>query len=206
MIRTPAELVQNWAQFHSLGFTYFRGVIDCALVGELAEEANNSLTWAQRPDDGWREKFGSRVRETPAFQTTGRVARKLKVLQSAFLPLLRSVTGKFLSPTYAWYNHYYKTDGIWLHIDADESDVSLLTTIKGKVGPLHLHPKWRMYSQEKLDSLYLSEDWNSDCGTKVYYDIGDILINQGKYIPHHRPGTDIKSLCTVAALHYKFDF
>ena len=195
---------QERVQFRQMGFVLIRGLLGPCLSSALEREAIASVEQAKVPRDGWTTELRKRERETPARQTARRPAKVLAQLQAALVPLLRTLTGQLLAPSYAWYNYYEGTDGIWLHVDPQESDLSVLTTVLGEVGPLHLHPELKGQSQDQLDTYYQGVDWDPDSGVPVCYPRDGILVSRGQVIPHHRSGKPIVRRCAVAAMHYAF--
>ncbi|MFG2987454.1 hypothetical protein ACGFYQ_40640 [Streptomyces sp. NPDC048258] len=139
----------------------------------------------------------------PPPQATAAEAPLLSWLQFALLPTARALTGQVLVPICGWYNFYPVNDGIWLHVDVDDSDLVILATALGEVGPLHLHPQLQGLNQAELDVVYEAPSWNDTSGTPVAYPPLGIVAHRGRMVPHHRPGRPVRSPSAVAALHFK---
>ena len=111
------------------GYAVMNDVWSQAQAGLLAKEAAALLF-------GRPERCGA----GPPQQATASDAPVLASLQFALLPTVRAMTGQLLVPSYGWYNFYSTDDGIWLHIDIEDSDLAILSTAFGETGPLHIHP------------------------------------------------------------------
>ena len=83
-----------------------------------------------------------------------------------------------------------------------KSDISVLISVLGEVGPLHFHPELEAQKQNQLDAYYQGADWNPNSGIPLTYPYDGILVNRGHRIPHHRTGKPISQRCVVAAMHY----
>jgi hypothetical protein len=108
-----------------------------------------------------------------------------------------------LLPAYAVYNYYEHDDGVWLHVDADECEVTLLAAVLGEVGPLHVHPELRGTDLETCEVLERSPGWDDASGVRVPYPRLGVLAMRGRLLPHHRPPTPMTTVGAVAALHYR---
>jgi hypothetical protein len=135
-------------------------------------------------------------------QATAADAPLLAQLHFSLMPVARALTGQLLVPSYGWYNYYPHDDGIWLHTDVDGSDLAMLATVVGTVGPLHLRFELQGASQEELDAIQTDPGWDENSGVRVAYPALGVLAHRGRNIPHHRPGRVIPSMSVVAALHY----
>ncbi|MFI6150680.1 hypothetical protein [Streptomyces sp. NPDC051109] len=123
-------------------------------------------------------------------------------LHFALVPLARALTGRLLVPSYGWYNFYPSDDAIWLHVDVEKSDLAILATALGSVGPLHLHPELAGQTQAELDRLQAGPSWDADSGCRVAYPRHGVLALRGRSVPHHRPGRPLPTLGAVVALHF----
>ena len=192
------------AQFRKIGFAAIRGLIKASLSSALEQDAIASVSQDKVSHDDWMTNLEKHAPETTAYQSAKR-SRSTNVLlqyQAALLPLLRTLTGYLLVPSDSWYIYYEKTDEIGLHVDPEESDISVLTSVLGEVGPLHLHPDLEGQNQNQLNSYYKGVGWNPIGGIPLSYPCDGILINRGHRIPHHRAGKPISQRCAVATLHY----
>lgn len=130
------------------------------------------------------------------------LAPLLAHLHLSLVPFARALTGQMLVPAHAWYNFYESNDGLWLHVDADGSELVFLTTVLGNVGPLHLHPDLRGKTQDELETLQKDTKWRPESGVPLNYPWLGLLAHRGHLVPHHRPGKSVSEPCAVAALHY----
>ncbi|MFI8823859.1 hypothetical protein [Streptomyces sp. NPDC053431] len=135
-------------------------------------------------------------------QATASDAPLLTRLHFALVPLARALTGRLLVPSYGWYNFYPGDDGIWLHVDVERSDLAILATALGGVGPLHIHPELAGSTQAELDRLQAGPSWDADSGRRIAYPRRGVLALRGRSVPHHRPGRPLSALGAVAALHF----
>lgn len=175
------------------GYVVIGGLWTHLLAESLEAEAAALLPAAQ--DREWQAG--------PPKQATASEAPLLAQLHLSLVPLARAVSGKLLVPTCGWYNFYPFEDGIWLHVDVVDSDLVILTTVLGVVGPLHLHPDLADMSQDQLDVVQNGGEWDPNCGVPVDYPRFGIVAHRGRKIPHHRPGRRLTAPAAVAALHYK---
>ncbi|MBI0414433.1 MAG: hypothetical protein ITD42_02565 [Nitrosospira sp.] len=192
------------AQLRKIGFVKISGLIKTGLSSVLEQDAIASVEKSRLVGDGQMTSLEKNAQKTTSYQFARR-SRSTNVLmqfQISLLPLLRTLTGNILVPSDSWYIYYEKTDEISLHVDPKESDISVLISVLGEVGPLHLHPELEGQDQNQLDSYYQGADWNPIGGIPLKYPCDGIIINRGHKIPHHRAGKPISQLCAVAALHY----
>ena len=122
--------LKKGAQFRKLGFVAIRGLIKSSLSSALKQDAIASASYLEK-----------HAPETTAYQSAKQSRSTVVLLkfQAALLPLLRTLTGYQLVPSDSWYIYYEETDEIGLHVDPEESDITVLTSVLGEVGPLHLH-------------------------------------------------------------------
>jgi hypothetical protein len=135
-------------------------------------------------------------------QATSSDAPLLTRLHFALVPLARALTGRLLVPSYGWYNFYPRDDAIWLHVDVEKSDLAIVATALGGVGPLHVHPELAGRTQAELDRLQTGPSWDADSGCRIAYPRRGVLALRGRSVPHHRPGRPLATLGAVAALHF----
>ena len=196
------------AQLRKIGFVKISGLIKFSLASALEQDAIASVEKSRLVCDSWMTNLEKNTQETTSYQSARRSqpTNVLMQFQIALLPLLRTLTGNMLVPSDSWYIYYEGTDGISLHVDPKNSDISVLTSVLGEVGPLHLHPDLEGQNQNQLDSYYQGADWNPIGGIPLRYPSDGIIINRGHRIPHHRAGKPISQLCAVATLHYTIQF
>ncbi|MFD7258850.1 hypothetical protein [Streptomyces sp. NPDC059874] len=135
-------------------------------------------------------------------QATASDGPLLTQLHFALVPLARALTSRLLVPSYGWYNFYPSDDAIWLHVDVEKSDLAILATALGDVGPLHVHPELAGRNQAELDRLQTGPSWDADSGCRIAYPRHGVLALRGRSVPHHRPGRPLPTLGAVAALHF----
>lgn len=170
---------------------------DGALGEALEDEARLVTRTRRRPGPGTAQRAG------PRGQVVVGHAPILARFQSSLVPVLRGLTGRMLVPVHAWYNRYERDDGIWLHVDVDESEIVALATVVGRVGALHVHPDLRGLDQDRLDAVRGADGWRDDCGVRLAYPPCGVLVQRGREIPHHRPSKPLSEPAVVAALHYR---
>jgi len=193
------------SQFRKTGFVAIHSLIKAELSATLEQDAIASS--AQNigiPDSRNTISLEKHTTETAVYKSTKRLQsiNVLPQLQNELLPLLRVLTGHLLEPLNSWYIYYEGTDGISLHIDPEKSDISVLISVLGEVGPLHFHPELEAQNQHQLDAYYQGANWNPNSGIPFTYPYDGILVNRGHRIPHHRTGRPISERCAVATMHY----
>lgn len=192
------------AQFRKTGFVAVHSLIKASLHSELEQDAILSAKQDLVIQDSQMTNLDNHISETKVYQFTKRSpsANILPQLQNALLPFLRVLTGYQLVPQNSWYIYYEGTDGILLHIDPEKSDISVLISVLGKVGPVHFHPELEAQEQKQLDAYYQRTDWQPNSGIPLVYPYDGVLINRGNRIPHHREGKPISQRCAVATIHF----
>ena len=196
--------LKKGAQFRKTGSVAIQQLIKASLASLLEQDAIASREQEIEILDSKMASLEQNTPETKIYQSTKR-SQSISVLphlQNKLLPLLRVLTGHPLVPLNSWYIYYERTDGIVLHADPEKSDISVLISVLGKVGPLHFHPELESQNQNQLDAYYHGKNWKPDSGSPLAYPCDGILINRGHRIPHHRTGKSIFQCCAVAALHY----
>ncbi len=196
--------LKKGAQFRKIGFVAISGLIKSNFSFALKQDAIASAVQDEAIRDDWMENLKKQSSEITAYQSAMRSLSTsiLPQFQTALLPLLRTLTGHLLVPSKSWYIYYEGTDEIRPHVDSEENDISVLTSVLGEVGPLHFYPDLKGQNQNQLDNYYQSEDWNPIGGIPLSYPYDGILINQGHKIPHHRVGKPISQRCAVAVMNY----
>ncbi|MFF6772314.1 hypothetical protein ACFY8W_01980 [Streptomyces sp. NPDC012637] len=174
------------------GCATFGGLWDSATAEALAGEAAALFPAAE----------ATARRAGGLIQATASDAPLLTRLHFALVPLARALTGRLLVPSYGWYNFYPSDDAIWLHVDVEKSDLAILGTVSGGVGPLHIHPELAGRTQAELDRLQTGPSWDADSGCRTAYPRRGVLALRGRSVPHHRPGRPLTTLGAVAALHF----
>ena len=192
------------AQLRKIGFVKISGLMKYSVNSALEQDAVASVEKSGLVRDSRVRHLRKNTQETTSYQSARRSqpTNVLMQFQITLLPLLRILTGKVLVPSDSWYIYYEGTDEISLHVDPKESDISVLISVLGEVGPLHFHPDLEGQSGDQLDSYYKGMDWNPISGVPLRYPCDGIIINRGHRIPHHRAGKSISQLCAVATLHY----
>ena len=196
--------LKKGAQFRKMGFVAIQGLIKASLSSALEKDAIASIEQDKEILDSRMTSLENNTPETRIYQSTKRSEsiNVLPQLQNALLPLLKVLTGHLLVPLNSWYIYYERTDEILLHADPEKSDISVLISVLGQVGPLHFHPELESQNQNQLDDYYQGPNWSPNSGSSLIYPYDGILINRGHRIPHHRAGKPIPQRSAVAALHY----
>ena len=193
-------------QFVRQGFVQIERVWSASFAEGLSGEAHHLASKLRLPQVGKRRSSSLDVRPAPSLRPTADLAPYLARFHFSLVPLARALTGRMLIPAYAWYNYYASNDAIWLHVDVDGSELALLTTAVGEIGPLHFHPELREATQEELDAIQSAANWDPDSGRSLAYPPLGLLALRGDVVPHHRPGKAIFEPAVVAALHYRSIF
>jgi len=191
-IKLPAVTPGHAEDLARQGFVTFSKLWSATIAEGIAQEAAALFPTAELT-----------VRRTGApVQATASDAPLLAQLQFALVPLARALTGQLLVPAYGWYNFYPTDDAIWLHVDVEKSDLAILATALGAVGPLHLHPELAGMTQTELDQRQGDPSWNEYSGDQIGYPERGVLALRGRKLPHHRPGHPLPAPGAVAAMHY----
>lgn len=189
-------------QFISNGYVQLEELWRPDFAESLSNEARLVMLSANLPDvEGFKAGAGQGRAKLSTYNTMTLVPI-LKHLHFSQLPLVRALTGRLLVPAHAWYNFYLNDDSIWLHIDIQGSELVLLTTVFGDVGPLYLHPELQGKSQDELNAIQNDPKWEDKSGQPMAYPRHGLLAVNGNVIPHHRPGLSLPQPAAVAALHY----
>ncbi|GAA3070574.1 hypothetical protein GCM10020000_63880 [Streptomyces olivoverticillatus] len=143
------------------------------------------------------------TRRLPRRATPAASGPLLAQVHLALTGTARALTGRLLVPTFAAYGYYEGDDEVFLHIDTEQCDLTLLTTAFGAVGPLHLHPGLVGATMERLGQLESDPEWDRTAGTRISYPPTGVTALDGHVLPHHRPGRPAPGVQAVAALCYR---
>jgi len=171
-------------------------------VGDaLAEEAGRLFPTAVVPSAGPRTPVAA-LRRTGA-STPAAGGPVLEELHTALASLVRALSGRMLVPSFAVYGYFPEEDGVVLHLDTDATDIVLLTTALGEVGPLVLHPDLEAQTPRQLGDRESDPRWDPGGGVPLSYPSLGVAALRGARIPHGRPSRPVATLSAVAALHYR---
>jgi len=189
-------------RFRADGFVRLDGLWSDALADALEAEAlarEAAALWpasAPGPDS-----VRSRHR-APARQVTVDAAPLLAGLHGALARLARVLSTRVVAPSVGNYGYYEDDDACYLHVDVNDADVTFLTTVAGRIGPLHLHPELVGRAPAELHALEADPRWDRQSGQRLAYPRHGVAAIRGRDLPHHRPGTSVTGPTIVAALQY----
>lgn len=183
-------------------YVQLNGFLSASFAETLSSEARCVLSVMRGPEPGQSRAPIKQSLTALSNQTTVVLAPLLAHLHLSLVPLVRALTGRVFVPAHAWYNFYVSNDGMRLHIDTEGSELVLLTTALGDIGPLHLHPELRGRTQDELEAIQSDRNWKPESGVMMDYPRLGLLAHRGYMVPHHRPGRPVSEPCAVAALHY----
>jgi hypothetical protein len=183
-------------------YVQLKELLSASFAEALSSEARGVLSAMHSPEPGQSQATIEKGLTAPSSEATVVLAPLLVHLHLSLVPLVRALTGRVLVPAHAWYNFYVSDDGMWLHVDTEGSELVLLTTALGDVGPLHLHPELRGRTQDELEAIQRDPKWKPESGVPMDYPRLGFLAHRGHVVPHHRPGWPVSEPCAVAALHY----
>lgn len=193
-------------KFMRRGYVHIEELWSTDFAEAFSREARGILAGPNRPESVSSRPRCEQRRTAPSRQIKASNSTPhapfLAQLHFSLVPLARALTGRMLVPAHAWYNCYTTHDGLLLHVDTEGSELALLTTALGDVGPLHLHPELRGKTQDELEAVQMDPNWDLNSGVAVAYPRLGLLAHRGNMIPHHRPETPIQCPSAVAALHY----
>jgi hypothetical protein len=138
----------------------------------------------------------------PARQVTVDAAPVLAALHGALGRLARVLSARVVVPSVGNYGYYEDDDACYLHVDVDDADVTFLTAVAGRIGPLHLHPELVGRTPAELHALEADPGWDRQSGTRLSYPRHGVAAIRGRQLPHHRPGVPVTGPTIVAALQY----
>ncbi|GHF40717.1 hypothetical protein GCM10010218_22650 [Streptomyces mashuensis] len=194
---TPAER-RDWAAH---GHVALPGLWGPGLARDLAAECRARHAAAGVPRGGPRTPVSAR--RAPRRATPAAGGPLLARIHLELTGPARALTGRLLVPTFAAYGYYEHDDEVFLHIDTELCELTLLTTAAGRVGPLHLHPGLTGASMAELGALESDPAWDRAGGTPVTYPATGVTALDGRRLPHHRPGRPTGELSAVAAFCYR---
>jgi len=184
------------------GFARFDGLWDQEYADRLSAEARALMAGAVPPPSRKPRPPVVAARPEPSSEVTTAAAPLLAELHDSLVPLARALTGRLMVAAWAVYIYYETDDAVWLHVDTEDCELTLLTTVVGDIGPLHLHPDLWGATQDELDALEASDSWFEQRGIAEPYPTLGVLAHRGNHVPHHRPHRRIAEPGAVAAMHY----
>jgi len=198
----PRPLQLSERLFFSVhGYLHLDGLWTERFSQALHDEALARYTFAEVPQAGPRTPVPEdRLARRPTPAATGELLTRLHV---TLLGMVRALSGRLVVPTFSAYGYYENDDEALLHLDSDQCDVTLLTTVLGEVGPLHLRPELRGVTMDKLGLLESDSAWDHAGGVPVVYPKLGVTALAGNVLPHNRPGRQCVGLSAVAALCYR---
>ncbi|GHG67093.1 hypothetical protein [Streptomyces griseocarneus] len=187
--------------FAAQGYVPLAGLWGRALAEAVAEEGRRRHAVAEVPRGGPRTPVPAR--RVPRRATPAASGPLLARVHLALVGAARALTGRLLVPTFAAYGYYEGDDEVFLHVDTEQCDLTLLTVAFGEVGPLHVHPGLIGSTMERLGELEGDPGWDRTGGIRVTYPDTGVTALNGHVLPHHRPGSPRPGLHAVAALCYR---
>lgn len=199
--RLPGRDAQQ--QFLTNHHVVLDGLWNVELAEALQAEATTRRAVAGPPSDGPVIRVGgSRTSQRPALMT--RPGPVLAELHGSLTRFLRALSARMLVPSQATYTYYELDEEVRLHVDTPACDVTLITEVLGKLGPLHLHPELERRSTDELVPLEGDSTWDRTSGLPVVHPRLGATIFRGRVLPHHRPEWPVEGTHAIAALHYRF--
>lgn len=189
------------ARFRSRGHVGLDDLWTGAVGDALTEEAGRLFPTAVVPSAGPRTPVAALRRIGAATRVAG--GPVLEELHGTLASLVRALSGRMLVPSFAVYGYFPEEDGVVLHLDTDATDIVLLTTALGEVGPLILHPDLQGQTPRQLGDRESDPRWDSGGGVPLSYPSLGVTVLRGAQIPHGRPSRPVPTLSAVAALHYR---
>ncbi|MEU4211230.1 hypothetical protein AB0F13_14750 [Streptomyces sp. NPDC026206] len=187
--------------FAAHGHVRLPGLWERALAERIAAEGRERRAVAEIPRRGPRTPVTAR--RLPRRGTPAASGPLLARVHLSLTGTARALTGRLVVPTFAAYGYYQDDDEVFLHIDTEQCDLTLLTTVFGDVGPLHVHPRLIGSTMERLGELESDPGWDRCGGTRVTYPRTGVTALNGHVLPHHRPRRPAPGLHAVAALCYR---
>ncbi|MFI9204581.1 hypothetical protein [Streptomyces sp. NPDC053048] len=187
--------------FAARGHVGLAGLWDRDLAQAIAAEGRRRHAGAEIPRRGPRTPVPAR--RLPRRATPAASGPLLARVHLSLVGAARALTGRLLVPTFAAYGYYEGDDEVFLHIDTEQCDLTLLTVAFGDVGPLHVHPHLIGAGMERLGELEGDPAWDRDGGIRVTYPDSGVTALNGHVLPHHRPRRPVAGLSAVAALCYR---
>ena len=100
--------------------------------------------------------------------------------------LVRALTGRMMVGSFANYGYYPDDDGVILHVDTEATEVVLLATALGSLGPLSVRPELRGRMPSELGELESDPQWDRAGGRSLFYPTFGAAALLGAQLPHHR--------------------
>jgi len=189
-------------RFQTDGFVRLDGLWGDEMADALEAEARAVEAAALRPDSAPGPRTVPSRNRAPARQTTVDDAPLLDALHGALARLARVLSARVVAPSVGNYGYYEHDDACYLHVDVDDAEVTLLVTVAGRLGPLHLHPELVGLRPDQLHALEADPGWDRQSGRQLSYPRHGVAAIRGRQLPHHRPGVTITAPTIVAALQY----
>lgn len=187
--------------FNLHGYAHLSDLWDESMRLALADEARSRHSVAEIPKSGPRTPLAEgRLRGRVTRAATGTLLAKLHL---SLLGVVRALSGQLLVPTFSAYGYYEADDETLLHLDSEQCDATLLTTVLGRVGPLHLRRELQGRTMAELGELENDPAWDRDGGLQIEYPGFGLTALRGNVLPHNRPGRPVSELSAVAALCYQ---
>ena len=199
--RLPSRDAQQ--QFLTDSYVVVDGLWSVALAEAIADEATDRWSFASAPSEGPEIRVGAtRASRRPALMT--QPGPLLSELHSSLTGFLRALTARMVVPSQATYTYYELDEEVRLHVDTPACDVTLITEVLGKLGPLQLHPQLAGMQTDELVRLEGDPAWDRGSGLPVVHPRIGATVFRGRVLPHHRPAWPVDGLQAIAALHYRF--
>ena len=190
--------------FRTVGYMQLPNLWSASTSESLAREAAELRAHAVLPEEGPRTPLAPNRR--PSRQTPAATGPVLSRLHHRLLGTARALSGRLLVPTFCAYGYYEMDDEVLLHVDLPDSEMALVTTALGDVGPLHVHPELRGSTIDDLGALESDPGWDRSSGVRLPYPRFGVTALLGTEMPHHRPGNPLEGLNAVAAMFYRSVF
>lgn len=189
-------------RFLADGFVRLDGLWGSGLADALEAEARSTQAVAIRPERAPGPDSVASPNRAPARQVTVDDAPLLAALHRALARVARLLAGRLVDPSVGNYGYYELDDACYLHVDVDAADVTLLITVAGQLGPLHLHPELVGRGPDELYAIEADPAWDRQSGHLLSYPRYGVAAIRGRVWPHHRPGAPVTGLNAVASLQY----
>ena len=200
-IRERRPSAQEKARFREDGFVELPDLWTPPMSDALAQEAGRLFGEAVDPAGGPRIPVSSERRTGKVTRVaTGSVIQELHASLGAYV---RALSGQLLVGSLATYGYFPDDDGVILHRDGEATEIVVLTTALGEVGPLSVRPELRGCSPDELGTLESDPTWDRNGGQLVHYPTFGVAAVRGAALPHHRTARSVPTLSAVAALHYR---
>jgi len=200
-IRERRPSAEDKALFRDRGYIELPDLWTPPMSDALAQEAARLFADAVDPASGPRIPVS-------AGRRTGKVTRVatgsvIQELHASLAGYVRALSGQMLLGSVATYGYFPDDDGVVLHCDGEATEIVLLTTALGEVGPLSVRPELRGATPAELGALESDPTWDRNGGHLVHYPTYGVAAVRGAALPHHRTARSVPTLSAVAALHYR---